>query len=118
MEILKNLGKITFRLALVSCFLLSSLATAFGNKPAQDSVWVTQPDGALSCAPETAQTLEQGAEVLQKHKVKVLEFRKGGDGKMRIQVCGAPTGSSNAYLIPRENLEQAKALGYVPLDHL
>jgi hypothetical protein len=30
-----------------------------------------------------------------------------------MQMCGAPTGTTNAYLIPREDLPQAATRGYV-----
>ena len=35
------------------------------------------------------------------------------DGKLHAQMCGAPSGSTNAYLIPKDDLPQAVAQGYI-----
>jgi hypothetical protein len=59
------------------------------------------------------ETLEAGAQELLKAGVKVLEQRKQDDGKMRIQVCGAPQGSGNAYRIAKRDLKRAKKLGFL-----
>lgn len=82
--------------------------------PADNQVWITRPDGAQSCTPKSGQTLEDGAADLRRAKVRVLDSRKGNDGKMHMQMCGAPSGTTNAYLIPKEDLPQAVTLGYVP----
>jgi hypothetical protein len=78
-----------------------------------DSVWVARGDGGQSCSPKSGQALEAGAGELQKAQVRVLESRKGDDGKMRAQMCGLPTGKLNAYRIPREDLGRAVALGFL-----
>lgn len=96
----------------------SFAADAAGKKPQPlpDSVWVSRPDGAESCAPhdgaKNGQSLDDGAMELRKGKVRILESRKASDGKMHMQMCGAPTGSANQYLIPRSDLPQAVALGF------
>ena len=77
-----------------------------------NSIWVSRADGGQSCLPGSGQSLEDGAALLRKSKVRVLDSRKGNDGKMHIQVCGAPTGAANSYLIPREDLAQAVAQGF------
>jgi hypothetical protein len=114
-------------------------ATAIGKKPAvpqvassnswssapasgapaapADSVWIARPDGAESCSTSGAQTLEQGAAELRKNKLRVLDSKKDNDGKMRAAMCGLPQGSLNAYLIPRAELAQAIALGFVEVKH-
>lgn len=78
-----------------------------------DAVWVSRPDGGKSCEPTGAQAIEAGAAELGKVQVKVLDSRKGSDGKMRAQMCGMPTGKLNSYLIPRQDLERAVALGFM-----
>lgn len=116
---------------LLSAVFLTSVFSpnliAFGTKPADpatksaappvadDLVWVTRADGAQGCSPHSGQSLEEGAADLKKSKVRVLESRKGNDGKMHTQVCGAPTGATNAYLIPKSDLAQAMTLGFVPV---
>jgi hypothetical protein len=88
-------------------------ATSSTSAPKADQVWVTRGDGAQSCTPGSGQSLDDGANELRKSKVRVLESRKGSDGKMHAQMCGLPSGSTNAYLIPKDDLPQAVALGYV-----
>ncbi len=79
---------------------------------AEETVWIKRTDGALSCSPEKAQSLGEGAQDLEKAKIRVLESKKIQDGKMHIQMCGAPTGTENAYRIQRSDLPQAIALGF------
>lgn len=76
------------------------------------SVWVTKPDGGKQCESGTGLAVDEGADGLKKAGVTVLEARKRDDGKMRIQMCGAPAGKENAYKIRRADLEKALALGY------
>jgi hypothetical protein len=80
---------------------------------AEAQVWITRPDGAQSCSAGSGQSLDEGAAELRKSKVRVLDSRKGNDGKMHMQMCGAPAGSTNAFLIPEEDLSRAVALGFV-----
>lgn len=75
-------------------------------------VWVKRSDGALSCAMEKAQALEEGRKELNSAQVKVLDAQKTHDGKMHIQMCGAPAGSENSYLILKRDLNKALALGF------
>jgi len=106
----------------VGCLASISDAHAFSRKhaeadaaqPAADNqVWITRADGAHSCSPKSGQSLEDGAADLRNAKVRVLDSHKGEDGKLHSQMCGAPSGSTNAYLIPKEDLPQAVAQGYI-----
>ncbi len=113
--------------AAVLCFMVgASLAAAFSRKgespqtPAPssgqvsqsaDTVWVTRPDGAKSCEKGSGQSLDQGAMDLKAARVTVLQSRKGGD-KLHAQMCGIPTGSSNAFLIKRSELQAALMAGF------
>ncbi len=81
----------------------------------EGAVWIARPDGAESCSTKGAQTLEEGAAELRGKKVRVLDSRKDNDGKMRAAMCGLPQGSLNAYLIPRSEMAQAIAMGFVEL---
>ncbi len=78
----------------------------------EESVWVTKPDQALSCEPQSGESLTQGSDELKSAKIPILDSQKGSDNKMHIQVCGASKGSMNSYLIPKKNLKDAIALGY------
>ncbi|MCM2278826.1 MAG: hypothetical protein NDJ89_12190 [Oligoflexia bacterium] len=87
-------------------------AFAAAKKPSEGQVWVARPDGEKSCGMEAGQPLEAAAEELRRAGVTVLESRKGNDGKMHIQVCGALTGSLNAHLIAGKDLARARELGF------
>jgi hypothetical protein len=91
----------------------SSSASQAGTATAIEKVWVARADGAESCAPGSGQSLEIGAADLRKLGVRVLDSRKGTDGQMHAQMCGMPTGSTNAYLIPKEDLSRALANDFV-----
>ena len=93
-------------------------ASAFAYAPSKtkeaapvktDTVWISRPAGD-SCA---EQPLEAGAEDLKKAGVHVVTQRKMGDGQMHMQMCGAPTGISNTYEIPKAELDRALKLGFV-----
>jgi hypothetical protein len=76
------------------------------------TVWVTRPDGAQQCAPGSGQSLESSSSELQKNQVHVLSSQKGGDKKLRAQMCGIPSGKTNMFQIPKEDLPKAIALGF------
>ncbi len=77
-------------------------------------LWVQRPDGSRQCDESgSVHSLKQGAAELSKAGVSVLKFKKSSDGKVRIQMCGAPTGKTHAYRIKRESLEKALTLGFV-----
>ena len=97
----------------VALSLIGTGALAFGAKA--ESVWVTRPDGGKQCEGATGQTLEAGAKDLQDAKIPILEQSKKNDGKLHIQMCGAPTGKNNSYRIPKAMLPQATALGFKEL---
>jgi hypothetical protein len=99
--------------ALTLSFLFIGSNGQAGQKAAAETVWVLRSDGALQCGMAEPETLEAGAQELLKAGVKVLEQRKQSDGKMRIQVCGAPQGSTNAYRIAKRDLKRAKKLGFL-----
>ncbi len=85
--------------------------------PSFDTVWVFRSDGAQSCFPQSGMSLSKGAFELKAANIPIFESRKGNDGKVHAQVCGAGQGSTNLFRIPRENLEGAVALGYQELSH-
>ena len=99
--------------ALALGLLFSASTIQAGPKAPAETVWVMRSDGALQCGMAEPETLEAGAQELLKAGVKVLEQRKQNDGKMRIQVCGAPQGSTNAYRIAKRDLKRAKKLGFL-----
>jgi len=96
-------------LALVFFFSVSSFA-------ADDRVWVTRPDGSLQCdehvggsAPDP---IAEAKQQLKKKGVHVLDSKKRNDGQLRAQACGISTGNETSFLIPKKELDRAKALGF------
>jgi hypothetical protein len=85
---------------------------AFSSAAPGSKVWIVRPDGAQSCGIKSGQSVEEVSEELKKAGVLVHEARKGSDGKMRMQVCGAPAGSVNAFLIEESDLPKAMAIGF------
>ena len=79
---------------------------------ADGSVWVSKSDGALSCEPGSGQLLEKSVEDLKNKKIQVLEARKGTDGRMHIQMCGASVGTTIQVRVPKEDLPAVKAQGF------
>lgn len=101
------------RLMIVGLALvLSNQVHAVAANSNAKSVWISRPDGAQSCAPESGVSLDKGASELKKADIPVWSKKKGNDGMMHAQMCGADTGTTNAFLIPRDKLTNAEALGY------
>ncbi len=71
---------------------------------------VFKADGSLQCQQGQKISLEEMEKTLQ--GIQVYSRTNQNDGKMRIQMCGAPTGNCNIYEIDRENLEKVLGLGF------
>lgn len=105
----------SFAFAKKSAPAVESNADAGGNSSsssAVDGVWVSRSDGAFSCSADSGQSVDDGSRELKKAGIHVLNSKKSGDGKMHMQMCGAPSGRVNSYLISRTDLTRAAALGY------
>jgi hypothetical protein len=78
--------------------------------PTGGNVIVYKEDGSLQCAMGKPVKLE----VMEKDLkgIPVLAREKKSDGMMRIQLCGAPTGTMNTYKIPANRLSDAEKLGF------
>lgn len=75
-------------------------------------VWVSRSDGARSCGAKEGQSVEDVSRELIQAGIKVYEARKGSDGKLHAQVCGASKGTVNAFLISDADFQKARALGF------
>jgi hypothetical protein len=119
------LPSLSFRsFIIITAVFLSLGAYAFGGKsaPSGDStnassssvetVWVSRSDGSQSCATDSGQSLEQGANDLKRAHINVVSSQKGNDTKVHAQGCGLPTGHVNAYEIQKSDLAKANVLGY------
>ena len=120
-----NLGKVLLTSLCAFATLSASNSWSFGTKEkseaqaatagsssSSENIWVKRSDFGVSCEKDKAQSLEAGADDLKKAGIQVFESGKGADSKMHIQVCGAPSGNENRYLISKSEIEKAKALGF------
>jgi hypothetical protein len=73
-------------------------------------VLVYKADGSLQCNQGQKISLDEMAKELS--GIKIYSKLNKSDGKMRIQLCGSPTGNCNLYEIDRENLDQALKIGF------
>jgi hypothetical protein len=75
-------------------------------------VQVYKYDGTLQCGLGQEIPLDEMANELKGSGIEVLKMRKANDGLGHIGVCGASTGSINAFEIRRDLLPAAQKLGY------
>jgi hypothetical protein len=113
---------------LVQCALPGTLrqAWAFGGKSSSEqqkansadsaAVWVMRPDGSQMCTANSGQSLDAGAADLRKAGIRVISSQKGNDSKMHAQMCGLPTGHTNAYQISQDDLAKAITLGFQKIE--
>lgn len=75
-----------------------------------DRVRVFKPNGSLQCG----QGKSVDATIMAKDlkDIQIYKTSVENDGKIRIQMCGAPTGNVNVYEIDKTNLESALSLGF------
>lgn len=121
-----------FRKALlIACLLLTSCSTKLcdsrektksfnsNNQPISQKdmdtsnmskVRVFKPDGSLQCGQGKTISLEEMQRELS--GIHVFSSENLTDGKMRIQLCGTPTGKNNVYEILESDLAKAQALGF------
>lgn len=77
---------------------------------ATERIKVYKPDGSLQCGQGKAIPVKDMEKELG--GIKVYSSSNQNDGKMRIQLCGSPTGNSNVYEIDRKDLDAALKLGF------
>jgi hypothetical protein len=84
---------------------------------AVDLVTMERPDGTKQCEPKPDErALLSGArKELRRAGVRVVDMRRVQDGKMRMQMCGSPTGFMIRIRIAASDREKAGALGFAPL---
>jgi len=90
----------------------SSSVTSSATSSGVPSVWVAKSDGSQMCNLNAGKSLENGATELKDAHVRVISSQKGSDRKMHAQMCGLPSGHTNAYEIAKDDLGKAMVLGY------
>lgn len=102
-------------------FGLALLCAVAGAGAADDSagpaehVEVFKPDGSRQCEPDSGTPPAAMRAELEAAGVTVHAARTGSDGMMYPQVCGALTGRINVFTIDPAALDDARALGFMPL---
>jgi hypothetical protein len=86
--------------------------TGFGSGAV---VQVYKYDGSVQCDADGGIRLEVMARQLARAGVRVIEMRKGSDGRPHPDFCGAPDGTINVYEIDARGLHVAEALGFATL---
>lgn len=89
---------------------ISEKMTLPENVANMKKIKVAKPDGTLQCAQGQKITVEEMQKDLK--DITVYSSTSQNDGKIRIQMCGAPTGANNVYEISENDLSKAKALGF------
>lgn len=77
-------------------------------------IWVYKYDNSKQCEPKTGVSEKEMASQLL--DIKIYSMKKQSDGQPRVQVCGALTGSTNAYEIKQKDLPLAETLGFKKWD--
>lgn len=96
-------------------FWMGGAEAAPGKNTASSRIWVFMKDGSKSCgaeSPDEVVSIEKARGVLTKAGVQVFDAKKGQDGKLHVQMCGADTGSQNQLLIEEKDLKKAQSLGF------
>lgn len=104
---------LAFSVTLSGC-VAENLAAVENAEP----IKVFKYEGSKQCEPGSGVSLETMQQALAKAGVNVICAHRGHDGRMRIQMCGADTGKMNLFVIPGDQLQQAKALGFSAVSEL
>lgn len=114
-----RMKKLKTQLGIASLVLVFTFAVfGFANKSTQshsslqESLWVYKASGSKQCDQKSGVSLEGGAGELKNAGVQIIEQKTSGDGKMKIAMCGAPTGDQHYYRITKADLGKAIALGF------
>ncbi|NDD91398.1 hypothetical protein EBZ37_04870 [bacterium] len=101
--------------------MCSSLNLAFA---AESSDWLIlqRPDGTVQCeakpsAQRVSKLISAVRRELRKAKIQALEVRRlESDGKVRIQMCGSPTGAVVQIKVREADKDTVKKLGFVEVS--
>ena len=111
---------------IILCFSFSSLAfssksiedkaeaeVSMSEKKSETTVKVYKADGSLQCQPDSGLSLKEMAKQL--NNITAISHERKHDGKMRMTLCGTPTGYMNVYEINESQLEKALEYGFKKL---
>ncbi len=102
---------LTMRIIIVGLILFPSVLMA-GEEEAATRI-IFNYDGSRQCEPGSGIALDTVANQLTEAGVRVISARKGNDGRMHPMVCGGNTGVINIFEIDAQDIDTAKALGFL-----
>lgn len=88
----------------------AELGRTISENTKDKKVLVAKHDGSKQCQEKSGSALEEMAKDL--NEIEVFRQFKADDGMMRIQVCGAPTGTHNVYEILATDQDKALNVGF------
>ncbi|MBL7542380.1 MAG: hypothetical protein JNL11_01120 [Bdellovibrionaceae bacterium] len=77
---------------------------------AADRVRVFKPNGSLQCG--QGKSIDVATMSKDLKDIHIYKSSVENDGKIRIQMCGVPTGNVNVYEIDKTSLESALSFGF------
>ncbi len=83
------------------------------EKTAERKVWLQKSDESLQCEPDSGISIDQLKRDFKKRGFKFFELKKIRDSKMRIQLCGSPTGHRNAVYVGSRVAQELMKDGWV-----
>lgn len=104
-NVLKPLSFIIFILIIFSGFSCSAPQKSQPPNTSIERVFVFKEDQSQQCGFQKGIDLNEMSKELEGFKI--WSQKKGNDGKMRITLCGAPTGQINIYEIDKNSLNEA-----------
>lgn len=75
-----------------------------------ERVRVFKANGSLQCS--QGKSIDPATMAKELKDIPVYKSAMESDGKMRIQMCGAPTGNVNVFEIDKTNLDRALGFGF------
>lgn len=75
-----------------------------------ERVRVFKANGSLQCG--QGKSIDPATMAKELKEIQVYKTTVENDGKLRIQMCGAPTGNVNVFEIDKTNLERALGFGF------
>lgn len=75
-----------------------------------ERVRVFKANGSLQCS--QGKSIDPATMAKELKEIQVYKSSLENDGKLRIQMCGAPTGNVNVFEIDKTNLERALGFGF------
>lgn len=75
-----------------------------------ERVMVFKANGSLQCS--QGKSTDPATMAKELKDISVYKSSVENDGKVRIQMCGAPTGNVNVFEIDKTNLERALSFGF------